>query len=89
MLLTERGEEKAVIASMGSSLCSRALFRLVLGVEGSRTLPSKDQSYGGKLFQGPEDVGNINILLGPARAKMAACRWRLGGRGSFYKLSPS
>lgn len=74
MLLTERGEEKAVIVSMGSSLCSRALFRLVLGVEGSRTLPPKDQSYGEKLSQGPEYWGKINILLPPPPQEQ---RWQL------------
>lgn len=82
--------EEAVITSVGSSLCSRALFRLVLGAVGSRTLPPKDQSYGEKPPRGQEDVGEDYILLGPARAKMVACRWGCRIRtGSFYKLSPS
>lgn len=82
--------EEAVITSVGSSLCSRALFRPVLGAVGSRTLPPKDQNYGEKPPRGQEDVGEDYILLGPARAKMVACRWGCRIRtGSFYKLSPS
>lgn len=81
--------EIEVITSMGSSLCFRVLFRLVLGAMRSRTLPPKDQSYGGKPSQGHGDVGKIDILLGPAGAKMSL-QMVLGRRtGSLYKLSPS
>lgn len=54
--------EKGAIISMWSSRWSKALFRLVLGTLGSRMLSPKDQSYGGKLSQRHEDVGQDEHL---------------------------
>lgn len=54
---------------MWSSCWSKALFRLVLGTLGSRTLSPKDQSYGGKPSQRHKDVGENERLSGACKSQ--------------------
>ncbi|KAL6034021.1 hypothetical protein STEG23_008778 [Scotinomys teguina] len=72
----ENGESSHNLEVVWSQV--QTLVRAVLGAVASRTLPSEDHNYGGKPSQGHKDVGKIDILLGPSKARMMACSWSSG-----------